>query len=93
MWSRIVVTAGIYGEAVLLELAALDCLRVVDRLVYPVPDTSADTIFAALDYIPIVLEVTDSITHGVRILAEEERLAADTAATVASGVSKVGVHL
>ena len=93
MRTRIVVATGIVREAVLLKLTPLYCLRIVDRLIDPVPDTSAYTVLASLDYIPIILQVTYCITHGMRILAKEERLAADTVGTMALGVGEVRVHL
>ena len=48
-----------------------DVCRVVDALVYPVPDASSDAVAAAFDDVPVFLEVSDGITHGVCIFAHE----------------------
>ena len=68
MRARIVVTGG---ET---TLTFFEQLRVVDALVYPVPDTSADTHRRTFKNIPVFAEITHTITHGVVIFAHEERL-------------------
>ena len=49
----------------------------VDTLVHPVPDTTAyHAAGMVFDIIPIFIEVTDRITHCMRIFAKEERFVA-----------------
>ena len=45
--------------------------RVVDSLVYPVPDAASDARGAAFDDVPIFLQVADGVSHGVGIFAHE----------------------
>ena len=47
---------------------------VIDSLIDPVPNTGTDAGIAALNHIPVFLQVALCITHGMRIFAEEHRL-------------------
>ena len=80
-------------ETIFHQVIVFDILRVINRLVHPVPDTTTDTIIAILDNVPIVLQVAHSITHGMSIFAQEERFGADTVATVCTCIVQVGIHL
>ena len=51
----------------------LDLLRIIDGLIYPVPDSSADGRSTAFDAVPVFFQVTDGISHGMGILTDEHR--------------------
>ena len=70
----IVVTCAVLVEAVLHEVTAHDILRSHDRLVDPVPYATTDAILAALEDVPVLLEVAQRVAHGVVVLTHEERL-------------------
>src|SRR5574344_23267 len=55
------------------QCSALDVGWTIERLVHPIPDTTADSRFAALDDIPVLLQIADSLSHGMCILAHKER--------------------
>ncbi len=42
-------------------------------LVGPVPDETALQLFVALDHIPVILKVADTISHSMSVLAHDER--------------------
>lgn len=51
----------------------LDLLRIIDGLIYPVPDGSTDGRSTAFDAVPVFFQVTDGIPHGMGILTDEHR--------------------
>ena len=51
--------------------ALLNFLGFVNGLVHPVPNTATDRRITVLNRFPILGQVTDSITHGVRIFTDE----------------------
>ena len=55
-------------------VALLDFNRFIDGLVYPVPDGTTDSRRTAFDAVPVFSQVTDGITHGMCIFADEHRL-------------------
>ena len=63
-----VVITGVYAIETLFHF-----LWVIDSLVNPVPDTTADARVRSLNLLPVLFEVTDSVTHSVGILADEHR--------------------
>ena len=64
---------------------------IVDALVDPVPDCTAHARIARLDGVPILAEVTDGVTHGVRILTNKDRFVHVVA--VFLHPRDVGIHL
>ncbi len=52
-------------------LMILDATSVIDALVYPVPDASADDRLAILYDVPVFLQVAHSLSHGVCVFADE----------------------
>ena len=64
------------------RLSCLDAACVVDALVNPVPDAAASDTVAALDDVPVFLEVAYSLTHSVSILTDEVRLAIESVAVL-----------
>ena len=55
------------------ELTPILCF-LPQRLVDEVPDASADEAGMRLDDVPVVLQVPDAVSHGVGVLAKNERL-------------------
>ena len=49
----------------------------LQALVYPVPDGSANDAGIGIDHIPIFLQITTGITHGVGIFAHHKGFVAD----------------
>ncbi|EJX07062.1 hypothetical protein EVA_04828 [gut metagenome] len=66
--ARIVITCMQTVEAL------LHFLWVIDGLVNPVPDTTTDAGIGIFDDVPVFAQVTDGVTHGVSIFADEHRL-------------------
>ena len=60
---------------VIASVEAIDALfhllRIVDGLVYPVPNGSPDARVAGFNGIPVSTKVTHGVTHGVRIFADK----------------------
>ena len=92
MRAGVVVARHVFGEAVHGEVARENGLRVVDRLVHPVPNATADAELAVLDDVPIFLEVAYAVAHGVGVFAHEEGLRAAVAGRLALHVGKFRVH-
>ena len=65
--------------------------RLIDGLVYPVPDAAADAGVGTLDNVPIFLEVADGVAHSVGIFADKHRLV--EVARVLLHPCHAGVHL
>ena len=74
-------------------IAAVSRLCSLENFISLYTYTTADTVIATLDDIPVILQITHSITHSVSILAKEERLATDAAVAMVACIGKVGVHL
>ena len=85
VWARIVV-ACVYAVYTLLHL-----LWVINRLVNPVPNATADARVGCFNLLPVLLEVTDGITHCVCIFADEHWLVEVVGVLVHPSLS--GVHL
>ena len=74
MRTGVVVARHVFGEAVDGEVARENGLRVVDRLVHPVPNATADGRVALLHDVPIMVEIANGVAHGVGIFADKHRL-------------------
>ena len=81
-----IVVTGVEAIDTLLHL-----LGVVYSLVYPVPDASTDAGVRCLYVVPIFAEVTDGVTHGVGIFADEHGLV--EVAGILLHPSHAGIHL
>ena len=62
------------GLRILQRKSLTDAAGIVDALVNPVPDAATGDTGTCLDEIPVFLQVTHSLTHGVSILTDEVRL-------------------
>ena len=85
------VRAGIVIARVQAADALFQFFGIVDALVDPVPDGTAHARIARLDGVPILAEVTDGVTHGVRILTNKDRFVHVVA--VFLHPRDVGIHL
>ena len=85
------VRAGIVIARVQAADALFQFFGIVDALVDPVPDGTAHARIARLDGVPILAEVTDGVTHGVRILTNKDRFVHVVA--VFLHPRNVGIHL
>ena len=72
--------------------AILYILRIKDGLIHPVPDAAANHSVAIFNNIPIFAQIPYSLSHGMSILAHDERL---TVATIAQSLCTFNpcVHL
>ena len=61
------------GLRILQRKTLADAACIVDSLVNPVPDAATDNTCTSLDEVPVFLQVTHSLTHGVSILTDEVR--------------------
>ena len=74
MRTRTVETSDVSREAILCQLIVTNSIVRVDTLVNKVPDTATNTHLRAFHSLPILAQVTHSVTHSVCILAHEVRL-------------------
>ena len=72
--------------------ALLEFLGIVDALIDPVPNATADTEFRFLDDVPVFAEITHAVTHGVVVFAHEEGLAGGVVVGILLHVAHIGVH-
>ena len=86
MRSGVVVAGGQLLDA-LFEL-----LGVVDALIHPVPNATADAESRFFDDVPVFAEVTHTVAHGVVIFAHEEGLVACVVVGKSLHVVQVRVH-
>ena len=62
------------GLRILQRKTLADAACIVDSLVNPVPDAATGNTCTCLDEIPVFLQVTHCLTHGMSILTDEVRL-------------------
>ena len=72
--------------------ALFELLGVVDALIHPVPNATADAESRFFDDVPVFAEVTHTVAHGVVIFAHEERLVACVVVGKSLHVVQVRVH-
>ena len=70
----------------------LEFLGIVDALIDPVPNATADTEFRLLDDVPVFAEITHAVAHGVVVFAHEEGLAGGVVVSILLHVAHIGVH-
>ena len=72
--------------------ALFEFLGIVDALIHPVPNATADTEFRFLDDVPVLAEITHAVAHGVVVFAHEEGLAGGVVVGMLLHVAHIGVH-
>gem|GEM_PF-6493643 len=82
----VVVTGGQLFDAL------LEFLGIVDALIDPVPNATADAEFRLLDDVPVFAEITHAVAHGVVVFAHEEGLAGGVVVGILLHVAHIGVH-
>ena len=72
--------------------ALFEFLGIVDALIDPVPNATADAEFRLLDDVPVFAEITHAVAHGVVVFAHEEGLAGGVVVGILLHVAHIGVH-
>ena len=73
---RLFVPIAAVSEKTLTLAVGTDLVGILPySLIDPIPDATTGHAIVLIKHIPIFLEVSDSITHGMRIFAHPERLA------------------